>query len=550
MFKSAPILIAILIVLLAASCAPVIPPSTPAPILTEEPVIPVTGPADVQSMEIQVLEGDPLQVNAILRGQLPNAGCTTISSVDQVREGNTFRLTVNTSTTNDPAVSCAQVLTPFEQIVALDVSSLPPGKYTVIANGIEQSFDLPARDAGLFSQALVDAIQARDFEKLKSLMEPTFTIAYWQSEGTSNTPEQAIEQLQRNLLSQSSQITADPNKNLAELLGMDPVTIVGPDALEIRPLFSSGWGPEGKDEAVLFIAKRSDGAYYWYGLLFGKDGFAKPAPSVATPTPVDTKAYATQVQYVLAQQDVNMRSGPGLQFKIINYIAAGQTAKVTGVSANGAWWRVICPDNTVGSCWVSAATNLTKPSNSPLPDQTSYPTNVKYVTALKDVNIYLGPGTQFSIVGLVKTGETAQVLGVNADKRWWQVPCLADEVKCWISADPKLTQPTGLSSLADVQSVEVQVLQSYPIVVNAIARGMLPDAGCTTIAGATQSRSGNSFTVTLTTKRDPLALCAQMLTPFEYTVPLDVSGLMAGRYNVNVNGVFVSFELPPPVSYP
>lgn len=61
----------------------------PPPILTEEPSIPVTGVAVVQSVEIQILESDPTEVNAIVRGQLPDAGCTTISSVDKVRGGDT-----------------------------------------------------------------------------------------------------------------------------------------------------------------------------------------------------------------------------------------------------------------------------------------------------------------------------------------------------------------------------------------------------------------------------------------------------------------------------
>ncbi|HET9587516.1 MAG TPA: hypothetical protein VFO91_01895 [Anaerolineales bacterium] len=40
----------------------------PPPILTEEPSIPVTGVAVVQSVEIQILESDPTEVNAIVRG--------------------------------------------------------------------------------------------------------------------------------------------------------------------------------------------------------------------------------------------------------------------------------------------------------------------------------------------------------------------------------------------------------------------------------------------------------------------------------------------------
>jgi hypothetical protein len=95
-----------------------------------------------------------------------------------------------------------------------------------------------------------------------------------------------------------------------------------------------------------------------------------------------------------------------------------------------------------------------------------------------------------------------------------------------------------------VQSVEIQILESFPVQANAIARGQLPDAGCTTIAGVNQSRSGNTFTVTLTTKFDPNAMCSQVITPFEYVIPLDVSSLLPAQYIVNVNGVEASFELP------
>ncbi|HKZ85304.1 MAG TPA: LysM peptidoglycan-binding domain-containing protein [Anaerolineae bacterium] len=84
----------------------------------------------------------------------------------------------------------------------------------------------------------------------------------------------------------------------------------------------------------------------------------KPAPDVVIVLPTD-------VQYVLALADVNMRVGPGLEFARMSHIAAGQVAKVTGMSGNGQWWRVICPDNTVGNCWVSADPSLTQPTTPP-----------------------------------------------------------------------------------------------------------------------------------------------------------------------------------------
>lgn len=458
-----------LFLFLLSSCAPILATPSPAPASTVAP--PTVSAAVVQSVEVQILDSEPLQVNAIIRGQLPDGGCTTISSVDQVRNGNTINIQLMTTT--DPLAICTLATTPFEQIVPLDVSNLPPATFTVNANGVEATFELLPRDPSAFQQVLVDALNRRDYELQKILMDRSFMIGYWLSEGTENTPDDAIQQLQTNLLSPTTPVTPDYNKNLRDLLGTDPVNILGPDIPEAQPVFVSGLGTEGKDEGILFVAKRPDGGLYWHGLLFAKDGFAQPTPVPVPTQPVDMNAYETNVKYVMALQDVNIRSGPGTQFRILSYVAEGQTAKVTGVSANRNWWRVICPDDTVGSCWVSALSSLTKPTNGPLP----------------------APET------------------------------------------PSVTR-------ADVQSVEVQILESFPVEINAIARGQFPDAGCTTIAGVNQSRSGNTFTVTLTTKVDPNAMCSQVITPFEYVIPLDVSSLLPAQYIVNVNGVEATFEIP------
>jgi LysM repeat protein len=69
----------------------------------------------------------------------------------------------------------------------------------------------------------------------------------------------------------------------------------------------------------------------------------------------------TNVRYVLALVDVNMRSGPGLSFPIIGGVYAGQSALVTGMSIDGQWWRVICPNNIVGNCWITARPQYTRP---------------------------------------------------------------------------------------------------------------------------------------------------------------------------------------------
>jgi len=100
------------------------------------------------------------------------------------------------------------------------------------------------------------------------------------------------------------------------------------------------------------------------------EGTAVP-PITTTPQPTNTTqataipVATTSVQYVLALTDVNIRSGPGTGYNVIGGVAGGQTAKVTGVSSDSSWWRVVCPDGTTASCWVTAGAQYTKATSSP-----------------------------------------------------------------------------------------------------------------------------------------------------------------------------------------
>jgi inhibitor of cysteine peptidase len=218
-------ILAALVAILVASCTSIT--SAPTPILTEAPT--GTSAAQVRSIEILLLESFPVQVNAVIRGDLPDASCTKIASVEQVREDNTFRLRLVTTT--DPLARCAQALTPFEQVVSLDVQDLRAGTYTVEVGGVQGTFKLDVDNS----------------------LEP----------------------------------------------------------------------------------------------------------------PIDSDVAQTDVEYVMAQQDVPILSGPGTQYSVIGNVAAGQTAKVTGLSPDNQWWRVTCPDDTVGDCWVTADPALTQPAQAP-----------------------------------------------------------------------------------------------------------------------------------------------------------------------------------------
>jgi len=60
----------------------------------------------------------------------------------EVTPGNKELRSVTKATTRPADAVCAQVVTPFEQTVSLDVAGLKAGTYTVIANCVSDTFEL------------------------------------------------------------------------------------------------------------------------------------------------------------------------------------------------------------------------------------------------------------------------------------------------------------------------------------------------------------------------------------------------------------------------
>ncbi len=95
---------------------------------------------------------------------------------------------------------------------------------------------------------------------------------------------------------------------------------------------------------------------------------------------------------------------------------------------------------------------------------------------------------------------------------------------------------------ATVEQIELQMMESFPVRVNVRAQGLLAD-GCTSIKGVEQVRDSQTFTVTIQTQRPRDRMCTQALKPFEHNVALEVVGLPAGTYTVNINGITDTFTL-------
>lgn len=180
------------------------------------------------------------------------------------------------------------------------------------------------------------------------------------------------------------------------------------------------------------------------------------------------------------------------------------------------------------------------------------PSEVQYIQALVNVNIRSGPGANYGVVGSIFAGQTAQVTGVMPDGGWWRVICPDGSVgSCFAVNDPSLTQPTippdgnapiNETGEAIVESLEVQILESSPVQVQAVVRGQLPDA-CSLIESTGVYVEGTTFRIRMTTARQPNQRCAPMLTPFEEVVALGAPGLPAGEYDVRINDLVTPFTV-------
>lgn len=95
--------------------------------------------APIETVDIQVLESVPIQVNVIAKGTFSN-GCGNLDETYSKKQGETFMITI---TQKNIGEVCTMALVPFEKIIPLDVTGLTEGSYNVIVNNIKSSFILP-----------------------------------------------------------------------------------------------------------------------------------------------------------------------------------------------------------------------------------------------------------------------------------------------------------------------------------------------------------------------------------------------------------------------
>jgi inhibitor of cysteine peptidase len=100
----------------------------------------------------------------------------------------------------------------------------------------------------------------------------------------------------------------------------------------------------------------------------------------------------------------------------------------------------------------------------------------------------------------------------------------------------------SFGSTATIESLNVQIMESFPVQVSVVLTGYLPD-GCTEIYEINASREDQTFTIQVLTRRPVDLACTMAIVPFEETVSLNVEGLPAGDYTVELGDLSQVFTL-------
>jgi heat shock protein HslJ/uncharacterized protein YraI len=161
-------------------------------------------------------------------------------------------------------------------------------------------------------------------------------------------------------------------------------------------------------------------------------------PSQVTPPavpPAQIEPPEANTPTVTATTNLNVRSGPSMQFPVLGAVPPGTTGQLVGTSPDGYWWAVRVPTTWVGTGqgWVAARyTTLTNPANAEIPvvqppllppvvTVPVPPAGAPQLTIIESAVIRSGPSPEYPVYGVTPVGVKAEVTGKSEDGNWWVI---------------------------------------------------------------------------------------------------------------------------------
>ncbi len=142
--------------------------------------------------------------------------------------------------------------------------------------------------------------------------------------------------------------------------------VVGSHAVELRAFNVDG---QASDLVQIVVAVQDTGAAVATATPSPTTPIPTPTPTfiVFTPTPVlqptATPVPADEKPLVTALVGLNVRTGPGLDYEIIDLLAKGESAEITGRDQYGGWWQIVFPSDQGDRGWVAAGNQFSTASN-------------------------------------------------------------------------------------------------------------------------------------------------------------------------------------------
>jgi pSer/pThr/pTyr-binding forkhead associated (FHA) protein/uncharacterized protein YraI len=173
---------------------------------------------------------------------------------------------------------------------------------------------------------------------------------------------------------------------------------------------------------------------------------------------------------------------------------------------------------------VTVAGNTPTPTNTPTETATPEPPTptvptTPMLTTQTDLNVRLGPATEYDLLGLLPSGATAEIIGRSEDGQWWQIRFSpANDGIGWVSADPAFSQAVNVNN--------VPVVPAPPT----------PTSIPTDTPSPTSTATQSPPTATPTPTSTPTATGEPVVVQFEVS-PQTIQGGECVRVRWNVTGV-------------
>lgn len=207
--------------------------------------------------------------------------------------------------------------------------------------------------------------------------------------------------------------------------GSDPIEVAAPQDVE-NPLEQSVVVTETAAATIESVLTQNTTEP---NIVISATALLTTTPAVAVAgtspeTPLVPTAALTPTFYVPAGDLINVRSSPTTRARLVGRLPGPYEGEVLGRSIDGKWVQFYFP-RAKRDAWINADVITLRGyfENEPAVVEAPAPADPPLVSIPRGdiVNIRNGPGTNFNVLGRMRSQQTALITGRNPEGTWWQI---------------------------------------------------------------------------------------------------------------------------------